>query len=101
LLNGFHDSLEYSVGIPKDVVVPETQDAETAAPQVGVANLVSVIFSVLTSVRFDDEHFFKRDEVNHPRSKGHLPAEFSGCQLSRAEKPPELKFSVSQSATKT
>ena len=84
----FQDPLEYSVGVPKDVVVPETQNTKTTFPQVGIADLIVCALGVLTSIRFNDEHLFERYEVDNPRPERHLSAKFYMRELSRAEKPP-------------
>jgi hypothetical protein len=81
LLDRFHDLLEYSVRISKDVVVPETQNVEAAFLQISIAGLVSFAFSMLTAIRFNDKHLFERYEVNDPRSERHLPAEFGAREL--------------------
>jgi len=59
VLDRFHDLLEHSFRIPKDIVVPETQDAKTAIPQVGVTSLIVCTIDMLTAVRFNNEHVFK------------------------------------------
>jgi len=51
--------LEHAVRIPKDVVVPETQDAKAAASQVSIANLIAYILSMLTAICLNDEHLFE------------------------------------------
>jgi hypothetical protein len=94
LLDRFHDLLEHSVRIPKNVVVPEAQDAKAAFPQVDVACSVSRTISVLASIRFNDEHLLERHEVNNPRPEGYLPAEFCFDELARTKELPELLFCV-------
>jgi hypothetical protein len=59
LLDRVHDLLEHTVRILKDVVVPKTQGAETAFPQVGIANLIACALGVLAAIRFNDEHLFE------------------------------------------
>jgi hypothetical protein len=59
LFDRIHDLLEHAVCIRKDVVVPETQDTETAFPQIGIADLITSAVGVLAAVRFDDEHLFE------------------------------------------
>jgi len=83
LLNCFQNSLEHSVCISKDVIVPETQNAKSATPQIGITNLVACIVGVLASIRFDDKPVFETDEINDPRSNGNLSAEFRIGELSR------------------
>ena len=100
MLDGFHNFLEHSVCIPKDVVVPETQNVEAAFLQISIAGLISFAFSVLTAVRFDNEHSFEGHEINDPRSDGHLPAEFYFGELARTKELPKLEFSVGQHVTK-
>jgi hypothetical protein len=51
--------LEHAICILEDVVIPETQNAETAASQVGIAYLVACAIDVLTTVCFNDEHLFE------------------------------------------
>jgi hypothetical protein len=43
--------------------------------------LIPLIFGVLASVCFNDEHFFERHEVNDPGADGDLPAEFRTGEL--------------------
>jgi hypothetical protein len=85
LFNRFHNSLEYSICISKDVIVPESQNAESTVLQIRVACLISLIFGVLTSVRFNDEHLFERHEVNDPRADGYLPTKFDASELPRTQ----------------
>jgi hypothetical protein len=51
--------------------------------QVRITSLISSVFGVLTSIRFNDKHLFKGDEVNDPGSDWHLPAEFRIRKLPR------------------
>jgi len=96
VLDCLHDLLEHSVRISKNVGVPEAQGTKAAITQVGIARLISCTVSVLTAIRFNDEHLFERHEVDNPRSDGHLPAKFGTCKLPRTEELPELLFCVCQ-----
>jgi hypothetical protein len=68
--------------------------------QVSVASLIPYALSVLTAIRFNDEHLLERHEVDNPRSDGHLPAKFGTCKLSRTEELPELLFCICQHVPK-
>ena len=100
MLNRFQNSLEHSVCISKDVVVPETENAKATFLQVGITDLISPIFSVLTSIRFNDKHLFERHEVNDPGADGYLPTKFDASELPRTKKLPKLGFSVRRCVTK-
>jgi len=49
--------------------------------QIGGTSLVPSIFSVLTSVRFNDEHLLKANEVNDPGPNWHLASELDIREL--------------------
>jgi hypothetical protein len=100
LLNCFQNSLKHSICISKNVIVPETQNAKSAASQVGITNLIGCIVGVLTSVRFNNKHLFERNEVNDPGADGDLSAEFRIRELPRTKRLPKLGFSVRRCVTK-
>jgi hypothetical protein len=62
------DVLKNAARIQDDVAVPEAQNPETSALQVGIAFVIACAFRMLTAVSFHDEHVFKGDEINDPRS---------------------------------
>jgi len=81
LLDRFHNFLENTVRIPKDVVVPEAQNSEAAFLQVGVTSLVPSIFGVQTAVRLNNKHLIEGDEVYDPGSDWYLAAELNISEL--------------------
>jgi len=68
VLDCLSNLLKRAARIPKNLMIPETEDAKA-------------VVSVLTSIRLNDKHLFERDEVNNPGSDGNLSAEFCACKL--------------------
>jgi hypothetical protein len=49
--------------------------------QISIANFVSCIFGVLTSIRFNNKHLIERHEINDPGPEGYLSAKFDMGEL--------------------
>jgi hypothetical protein len=81
LLDRFQDLLDHSIRIPKNVVVPEAQNAKAAVPQIGIASLVACALNTLTAIHFNDEHLFERHKIDEPWPERNLPAEFDMGEL--------------------
>jgi hypothetical protein len=51
---------------------------------------------MLTSIGFENESLFERNEVNDPWAERDLSSEFDTVELARAKKLPKLLFSICQ-----
>jgi hypothetical protein len=94
LRNRLGDHFEHAVRVGKNVIVPKPQNAETSISQIGVARYISLVFRVLSSVRFDNKFAFKIDEIDDPLAERNLAPEFRARELPRSQKPPQLLLGI-------
>ena len=77
----FHDP----VGVLKDIVVPEPNDAVALALEPTGAPCVALkLSSVLTAIDFDDELALKADEIDDEPSDGRLATEKASAEFAVA-----------------
>ena len=76
------DEIHDPVGVLKDFVVPEPNDAVAFAIEPSGASCVALNLScVLTAIDFDDELAFKADEIDDEPPDGCLAAEEASAKL--------------------
>jgi hypothetical protein len=97
------DSIKDSVEILNEFVIPEALDTKSVIFQeLGSRSVIGDVLSlaVLAAVEFDDQLFFKADEVRDVGTDGLLPPEFVATKSSTAECLPQLPFEVGLLAAK-
>jgi len=93
--HGRRDLLHYRLNVLEHVVVPESQDAESAFVQKRAALLVLLLtVRVLAAIQLDYELGFDAAEVHDVRSDGFLPPKLRVRYLPRPEVIPESVLDV-------
>jgi len=82
------DRLKNTIDVAKDVVVPETQDQIAVIFQIGSPFSVAAAFSVLPTIKFDDQSRGLATEVDNVGFDRHLPAKFQSIKPAIAQPKP-------------
>jgi hypothetical protein len=84
------NSVENTVRLAQDVVIPETDDVIPAFFQCrGALSIGSDAFSMLTAINLDDQFPFQRDEIDNISGKQNLPFELDAIELTRSQFRPK------------
>ena len=76
------DTLQHPLQVLKNFVIPKSQDAESIPGKTSIPLLISApCLRMLSSVKFDDDPLFKRDEVNDIPFNRLLTTEFYAFHL--------------------
>jgi hypothetical protein len=90
--------LQYGRRLLQHVIVPVARDPKTFGHQDGFSRCVTLGFSMLTTIDFDDETLFETHEIENVVLKGDLSAKLEKREPSTAEQSPHGCFSVSRLA---
>jgi hypothetical protein len=86
--------LKNAIGVAKNIVVPEPQDAKTFGLKVTIARYVVWIVRVLAAIDFDDQLSPEAGEVNNVRAKRNLSFELIAIETMRAEPIPKPALGI-------
>src|SRR5205085_4626014 len=86
------NACEDSFLIVENVVVPETQDSKALCREIGIANRVPGIPSVLSAVGLDDQSFPQAGEVDNIAIDGDLRLELQAREPLCAQYLPQAMF---------
>ena len=76
------------VGIPEYIVVPETQDAKSAARQFFVTDAIVFVFGMLTAIDLDNQSCLETSEVSDVSADWYLPTELESIETAVAKARP-------------
>ena len=83
------DHLENTARVFKDVIVPEAEDSETLAAEIGIAPHRRSALGVLPAVRLDDQRSLETGEIDDVRRDDVLALELERRQSAVAKHGPE------------
>lgn len=74
------DRLLNAVGIPKNFVVPESKDAPATLLKPSRSAPVTVVVSMLATIRLDDQPMLDTGEIDNKRTERVLAPKFGAAQ---------------------